>query len=66
LHGLNIGKDYTMHKQTPNEFQQWATRELEHNGYTVSLVANWVRVNDELDLMSYAGVAGYIDARKKG
>jgi len=55
-----------MYKQTPNEFQQWATRELENNGYSVSLVANWVRVNDELDLMSYAGVAGYIDARKKG
>ena len=53
-----------MYTQTPNEYQQWATKELERNGYSVSLVGNWVRVNDELDIMSYAGVASYINSRK--
>jgi hypothetical protein len=58
------GKDYTMYTQAPNEYQQWATKELERNGYSVSLVGNWIRVNDELDIMSYAGVASYINSRK--
>lgn len=46
-----------------NEFQKWAKENLERNGHTVAMVGNWIRVNDELDLMSYAGVQGYIDAR---
>jgi len=46
-----------------NSFQQWATKELESNGYKVSYVGNWVRVNDELDIMSYQGVSSYIQAR---
>jgi len=50
--------------QLPNEFQRWATEKLERNGYKVALVGNWIRVNDELDLMSYSGVASYIDERK--
>ena len=47
-----------------NSFQKWAKQNLEENGYSVSFVGNWIRVNDELDIMSYQGVAGYIEARK--
>ena len=48
-----------------NEYQSWAKKNLEANGYTVSLVGNWIRVNDELDIMSYAGVHSYINSRKQ-
>ena len=47
-----------------NSFQKWATKELESNDYQVSYVGNWVRVNDELDIMSYQGVSSYIEARQ--
>ena len=47
-----------------NSFQKWAKQNLERNGYTVEMVANWIRVNDELDLMSYQGVQSYIDYRR--
>jgi len=46
-----------------NEFQRWAKANLERHGYSVAMVGNWIRVNDELDLMSYSGVHGYIQAR---
>ena len=48
-----------------NEYQTWAKTNLEANGYTVSLVGNWIRVNDELDIMSCAGVHSYINSRKQ-
>ena len=47
-----------------NSFQRWAKETLERNGYEVSMVGNWIRVNDELDLMSYSGVESYISSRK--
>lgn len=53
-----------MKEQSLNYFQKWATEQLTRAGYKVAYVANWVRVNDELDLMSYAGVDGYIKARQ--
>lgn len=53
-----------MQHATLNSFQKWATEQLTRAGYKVEYVANWVRVNDHLDLMSHAGVHGYIEARK--
>ena len=46
-----------------NAFQKWAKTNLERHGYSVSMVGNWIRVNDELDIMSYAGVQTYIETR---